>query len=194
MITTLVAGPTAEPYTIAQAKALCRTTISTGDHDALMTQLINAARTQVEEDTGRRIGSQTWLHTQAYWPRENYITLPDCPLISVQSVTYTTTMGITTINSSLYAAVARPNTYGTVQLHPGQTWPVATLIQPGITIAYTCGYTTVPAQLREAIASLITYWYDNPEAAIASTTYKAEVGVLPLRYEKLIAPFKLWRR
>ena len=34
--------------------------------------------------------------------------------------------------------------------------------------------------------------YDNPEAAIASTAYKAEVGILPLRYQELIAPFKLW--
>lgn len=194
MIATLVAGPAAEPYTTAQAKALCRTTISTADHDALLAQIIAAARMQVEEDTGRRIGSQTWLHKQAYWPRENYITLLDCPLISVQSVTYTTALATTTLNSALYTAIARPSTYGTVQLVSGQTWPVATLIYPGITIAYTCGYTTVPAQLREAIGALITYWYDNPEAAIASTTYKAEVGVLPMRYKELIAPFKLWRR
>jgi uncharacterized phiE125 gp8 family phage protein len=194
MITALVSGPAAEPYTVAQAKALIRTTISSLDHDALISQIITAARMQVEDDTGRRIGSQAWLHKQAYWPHENYITLLDCPLISVQSVTYTTALATTTLDPALYAAIPRPNTYGTVQLHPGQSWPTATLIQPGITIAYTCGHATIPAQLKEAIGSLIAYWYDNPEAAIASTTYKAEVGVLPLRYQTLIAPFKLWRR
>ena len=40
----------------------------------------------------------------------------------------------------------------------------------------------------EAIASLIAYWYDNPEAAIASTTYKAEVASCPALPRKSFAP------
>ena len=188
----LVAAPAAEPYTVAEAKALARTTISSADHDALLTRLIATARKKVEDDTGRRIGSQQWQYSQAYWPKSRYLTLQVCPLISVQSVTYVTADGTQTIASNTYTVQTRPDTFGRIILNSGQAWPTATLLHPGLTVAYTCGHAPVPEQLKEAIGALIVYWYDNPEAAIASTAYKAEVGVLPLRYQELIAPFKLW--
>lgn len=188
----LVAAPTAEPFTVAEAKALARTTISSVAHDALLTRLIATARKKVEDDTGRKIGAQQWQYSQAYWPKSRYLTLQVCPLISVQSVTYVTLGGTQTLNADAYTVQVRPDTFGKVSLNTGQTWPTATLLHPGLTVAYTCGHNPMPEQLKEAIGTLIVYWYDNPEAAIASTAYKAEVGVLPLRYQELIAPFKLW--
>lgn len=99
-----------------------------------------------------------------------------------------------TPHASTYLTIAYHNTYGRLELVHDVQWPTAQLLHPGLIVTYTCGYITPPADIMEAIASLIAYWYDNPEAAIASTTYKAEVGILPLRYQEIIRAYSQWRR
>ena len=190
----LVTPASVEPFTVAEAKALARTAISSVEHDALVGRLITAARQKVEEDTGRAIGLQAWRGSQTYWPKSRYLTLPVCPLVSVQSLTYKTSAGVQTIDLAGCIVQAKPHHYGQIDLAAGGSWPTATLLYPGLTVEFTCGYATLPSALKEAIGALLVYWYDNPEAAIASTAYKAEVGVLPLRYHELIQPFKLWGR
>lgn len=289
--------PPAPPYTIAEAKAIVRSDLDTTEHDTLLTQLIAAAHTKVEQDTNRRIGLQTWQMSLRYWPRQRYITLPQIPLQAIISVEYsllaqnevqtltingnpsagnftldyagettislaynatanaiafalaalanigdgniavtgngpftitftgalantsteliTATANLTggtnptiaiaeatpgqpntpqTPHASTYLTIAYHNTYGRLELVHEVQWPTAQLLHPGLIVTYSCGYITPPADIMEAIASLITYWYDNPEAAIASTTYKAEVGILPLRYQEIIRAYSLWRR
>lgn len=191
---TQVTPPAVEPFTVAEAKAMARTAISSSEHDALMARLITAARLQVESDTGRAIGLQTWRGAQLYWPRTPYLLLPACPLVSVESITYATADGVQTMAPAGYVVRPSPHGYGQVALAAGAAWPASQLLYPGITINLTCGYQTPPPPLKEAIGALLVYWYDNPEAAIASTAYKAEVGILPLRYQELIQPFVLWGR
>ena len=191
---TLLTPPAIEPFTVDEAKALARTAIGSGEHDALVARLITAARQQVEEDTGRAIGLQTWRGSQTHWPRARYLTLPVCPLVSVERFTYRTSAGVQTLDLPGCSVQPQPHHYGQIALAAGGSWPAAVLLYPGLTVDFTCGYQTIPPPLKEAIGALLTYWYDNPEAAIASTAYKAEVGVLPLRYHELIAPFKLWGR
>ncbi len=191
---TLVAPPAIEPFTVAEAKAMARTAISSSEHDALVARLITAARQKVEDDTGRAIGLQTWQGNQLYWPPMPYLTLPVCPLVSVESITYATADGVQTLAPAGYVVRPNPHGYGQAALAAGAVWPAGHLLYPAITIHFTCGYQTPPPQIKEAIGALLVYWYDNPEAAIASTAYKAEVGMLPLRYQELIQPFILWGR
>lgn len=192
METTIITPPATEPITLAQAKAYIRTTTTVEDQTDLITHLISAARKQVEEDTGRAIGTQVWKQSQGYWPHSRYRTLYACPVQAITTVTYTTATATAVLPSDTYRLVARENTFSSIQLKAGAKWPDEILLHPGLEITFTCGYTTVPQKLIEAMAALITYWYDNPEAAVASTEYKAEVGVLPLRYNDLIANYKLW--
>lgn len=192
MNTVLVTAPAAEPFTVAEAKAMARTAISSSEHDALLARLIITARKRVEDDTGRTLGTQQWRFMQPYWPKSRYLMLPFCPLVSVTSVTYTTGAGVQTLAPAGYSVETRSDSYGKISLATGVNWPTAILLHPGLAVELSCGHNPVPDQLKEAIGALVVYWYDNPEAAIASTAYKAEVGVLPLRYQELIAPFKLW--
>ena len=156
---------------------------------------------------------QTWLYGAMYWPREPYILLPQAPVQRVVSIEYTIDHTPDPLDAAAgptnppetgyiplpfaqagYTLDQRDSTYQAIRLQPGVTWPTDPLRLPGLNITYVCGYVQPPAPLIEAMGALIAYWYDNPEAAIASTVYKAEVGVLPLRYQTLIQPYVLWRR
>lgn len=213
MINICLLPPVAQPLTLVAAKAAIRTDDDSSDHDDLIARLIDAARQRIEQDTRRRLMAQTWLYGCGYWPREPYIILPQGPVLSVSSIEYSIEHAPTPLDADVdednpaetgyvplafdvanYTLDEHDNTYQAIRLASGGSWPTDALKWPGLRIVYVCGYLTPPAPLVEAVVSLITYWYDNPEAAIASTVYKAEVGVLPLRYQTLIAPYTLWRR
>ncbi|MEI2676874.1 MAG: hypothetical protein V9G29_02890 [Burkholderiaceae bacterium] len=154
MNSVIVAAPDAEPFTVAEAKAMAHTTISSVEHDALLTRLIATARKRVENDTGRILGAQQWRFMQPYWPKSRYLILPFCPLVSVTSVTYVTGAGVQTLAGASYVFQTRPDSYGQISLATGVNWPDAILLYPGLTVELTCGHSPVPDQLKEAIGAL----------------------------------------
>ncbi len=208
-----ITPPTTEPLTIAAAKAIIRTDNDSAEHDAWLASLITTARQQVEHDTGRRLMTQTWRHQQHYWPREPYILLPTTPVQRIAAIEFNLEHTPDPLDAEAtpedpaetgYIPLTGADagwllsedtaTYQTLALLPSAAWPTEPLRPPGLVITYICGYATPPAPLVEAMAALLTYWYDNPEAAIASTAYKAEVGIMPFRYQTLIQPYIMWRR
>ncbi len=212
-INVLLTPPASQPLTLTDAKAIIRTDDDSSDHDALLTRLISVARQRVEQDTRRRLALQTWLYGCGYWPREPYILLPQAPVQHIVSIEYSVLHTPTPLDAAAtpddpaetgyiplpyttagYMLDQQNSSYHALRLQPGVTWPAEPLDWYGLRIIYVCGYATPPEPLVEAMGALIAYWYDNPEAAIASTVYKAEVGVLPLRYQTLIQPYILWRR
>src|SRR5882724_3057083 len=84
MTSTLIAGPGAEPVTLAEAKAWCR--VDATDEDALLTALIVAARLQVESLTGGALITQSWRLTVPC-PRGRVVPLPLVPVQAVSSAT-----------------------------------------------------------------------------------------------------------
>lgn len=152
----LVSPPTVEPVTVAEAKLFAR--IDTTADDAIVNELIGAARKRCEEWRGRAFLTQTWqlfldtfphldqgiFRDPAFTPigaqyRSGYassygwhqppILLPRAPVLSVTSVVYTPFGGVpTTLDPSKYV-VDLSNVYAP-RIVPqfGQMWPTDLLV------------------------------------------------------------------
>lgn len=153
MTSTLIAGPGEEPVTLAEAKAFCR--IDVDDDDALVGALIASARLHVEAMTGRALVEQTWRLSLSCAPR--LVELPVVPAIALVAVPD---------GAALQGdAVLLPEAGGDV------------------TIDYTAGYgdaDAVPADLKQAVLTLVAYWYENRDALTAP----------PLGFDRLIAGYR----
>lgn len=179
--------------TAADLRQLLRIDDDTVEETAVISRLITAARIQVEHDTGLLLQPQVWTVRRMYWPREPYIILPCVPARTVEQLAYTGDVGPVVIDPSTYTLELVDDRYATLAMVAG-VWPEQRLVFPGLVCRFGCGFVAVPEDLLEAVRSLVAYWYDNREAAIASTVYKAEVSILPLHYQEIIAARSLWRR
>lgn len=179
-------APATEPVSLTEAKAQCRID-GTAEND-LLTALIAAARTHLEEITWRALITQTWRLTLRGFPTCNApIYLPRPPLIAVSSITYVDTAGTTqTLASGDYTvdAAAEP---GTIEPAWGLSWPLTRDQPAAVTITYTAGFgnaAAVPSDLVHALKLLIGHWSENREAV-------AEGGLteVPLAVQALVAPW-----
>ena len=193
MIKYVAQPPVVEAMTADDVRPFLRIDDDSAEETAVINRLIAAARLQVEHDAGVLLQPQVWTVRRMYWPREPYIILPCVPARTVEELAYTTQDGREVIDLADLVFELVEDRYATVALAAGM-WPARPLVFPGLVCRFGCGYETVPEDLAEAMRSLVAYWYDNREAAIASTAYKAEVAVLPLRYQEIIAARRPWMR
>lgn len=197
-------APTAEPLTLAQAKAHLKVEID--DDDALIGALITAARQHLDGADGwlgRALMPQTWRLTLDCFPRgksggrTGWIKLPLPPLISVDSVTYVDTDGATqTLAEASYQLIDGGDWPSCLAPAWNTEWPETRDQPAAVSITFQCGYagataspvdsaTDVPETARAAMKLLIAHWYQNREAVAASGYGELPLGVcallLPLR-------------
>jgi uncharacterized phiE125 gp8 family phage protein len=180
----LVTPPTAEPVSLAEAKAFSRV-----DHDwenDLLTSLVSAARIAAETETGRQIVTAAWQLTLDAWPDGCEITLPRPALQSVQSVTYYDPDGTqqTFSSSDYWTSIA--GVKGRIVLKPSASWPDLEEGRPdAIQINFLSGYgdpSSVPDGLKTAIGLLVGHWYEHREAVVEGTI----TALRPLGWKFLI--------
>ena len=197
MIKRQTVAPVGEVMTADDMRAFLRIDDETREETNVIERLLAAAREQVERDTGLLLRPQTWVVSRMYWPREPSLILPAAPATGVVRLSYTAGGEEHVISPEEYCLERVQERYARVYML-GEAWPQIRpdlrLEFPGLLCQFTCGFESAPEDLLEAVRSLAAYWYDNREAAIASTAYKAEVSVLPLRYQELIAGRRIWRR
>lgn len=164
MALTLVTAPTRFPVTLDEVKDQLR--ISHTDSDSELTSLIVQATNYVEEQTGRRLITQTWKLTLDHF--ENETRLPYPPLSSISSITYQDQDNATqTLASSEYTVDTLSEPGRLVQAEAG-TYPTTYNDLNSVTINFVCGYgdrTDVPEQLKQAIKLYIQWIYDMDESA-----------------------------
>lgn len=124
----------------------------------MLTELITAGRMAVENDTNRKLITQTIDYYPQDWPDGDKIKLPYGSLQSITSISYTDTDGTeTTLTPTTdYTAELNGNQCGFAVLPYGGTWPTAALHPSNpIHIRYICGYgataASVPITARQAI-------------------------------------------
>lgn len=184
-------SPAAEPVTLAQALVHLREgTDSGGPIDQTVTSLITAAREACEQRTERTLITTAWRLRLDTFPSGGAIELLQPPIISVTSVTYLDTEGVSrTVNPSDYVldSASEP---GWLVPGPGKTWPET---QAGainaVTIDYTAGYgataASVPAPLKQWILLAITTMYETRAS-------HGEKQLLPHDFaDALLAPYRL---
>lgn len=195
---TLVNAPAEEPILIEAARLQCSLGEST-DFDARLTPLIAAARSKVEDVTGRKLVSQTW--DVFYDCLMNPIVLPFGKLSEVAQfayspsvgspVSFTITDGDVISGSTTLAHVEADNeaTYSTgrIILAYGQQWPTATLrTSRPIRIRIIVGWqvANIPPRLIQAVKLLVGHWFRNTEETSDSQTYP-----IPHGFESLVQDY-----
>lgn len=172
----LATAPGTEPLTVAEAKAYRRIEGST--EDALVGDLITAARELFEEETGRQVITATWrLHLNRFPVGRAPIIVPKPPLQSVTSVTYLDADGASqTWDASEYTVVAPSGPFarpGVIYPKPGYTYPTSLVAANAVTVTFVAGYgaaaTDVPDSLRSTLQAMVGDLYEQRETFLAGT-------------------------
>ena len=152
-------------YTIYSAQASFSVNMivseATSIEDSYITDLMTAAREYAEDVTHRAIGSQKWKLVIDDFPNQDYIELAFPPLLSVQSVTYINSEGVSATMSASETSgyiIDTSREPGGIFLSYNGQWPSFTgYPYNAVEIIYTCGYTstTVPKKTKDAILKMI---------------------------------------
>lgn len=162
-------APATEPVTTAEIKTHCR--VSGSEDDTYLDSLVATARQHVESITNRALITQTWVLSLDRFPVE--IELPKPPLVSIESIAYTSTSGSSsTVATSVYD-VDTASLPARVFLKYGKSWPTDVRdISKAITITYVAGYgdaDAVPDALKESIKLLAADMFEQREITVTGT-------------------------
>lgn len=156
----LLAGPAAEPWTVADLKSFLR--VEHDADDAVIASLLTAARAQIEAWTGKMLLAQRWRLVLDAWPRDGRIVLRGGPLRSL--------IAVRSYDERGYAHGLDLDSFvldlaGGVIASPPWALPEPGRDVAGIELDLELGYGTapddVPAPLRHAVRTLVAQWYDN---------------------------------
>lgn len=187
MASFLLSPPAVEPISLDEAKDHMR--IDDTHDDALITSLIQVARSQTEHEISRALISQSWRYSQDCWPPERTLYLPLAP---VQSISVISVYGLDgtpqALDPSLYQLDGLAFQPRLVLANDTLPTLDADVIN-GIEIDYIAGYgdlaTDVPAPLCHALLMLVAHLYETREASISQS-----LMVPPHGYAELLAPFR----
>lgn len=180
----LITPPALEPLTLSEAKAWLR--LDGSDEDTLVSSLIVAARSAVEQAAGRLLISQQWRIVADAWPPGGRVALSLAPVSSVSAVRVWDAWGV---------AQTVPDTSYRLELQ--RSPPTLVLTAPvadpgrasaGIEIDLSCGYgpaaPDVPEPLRQAMRLLVARWFENRGDGAA------DQAPLPPDILLLLSPFR----
>lgn len=165
----IITAVTVEPLSIDEVKEYLHEDEASTVQDAVIRNMITAAREYCEEYTGRALATQTLEARLDYFPCRDFIDLPRPPLQSVTSVIYTDSAGVaTTMAANTAYLVDADSVPGRIVLPYGVSWPTFTAhpVNP-IKIRYITGYSStnrIPKTIRQAMLLLIGHWFANREA------------------------------
>lgn len=175
MYTNVVTGPAAEPVRMETLKQYLR--LDFADDDALLADLLAAARKQAEEISRQVLITttfETWLEC---WPADGIIELPRRPVTSVTSVKYYTLANVeTTLAASTYVALLSNKALPKIVPAYGYTWPTDLRQHDAIVVKYTAGHGTKPADVearyRDLVAALVAIRYEARDGMTAEQERK----------------------
>lgn len=146
----------AEPVTLFDAKRHLR--VEHSDDDELIAAYIQAARSHVENLTGRTLVATTRQDNFDCW--QDCFVLAWSPVTAVASVKYVDTDGVlTTLDPTVYR-VDVASLQARITLEYGQTWPEARDVTNAVQINYTTGGAAAPA-LKQAILFATGHFYEQ---------------------------------
>lgn len=197
---TLIAPPTAEPVTLAEAKAHLRLDATT--EDSLVTDLIAAARQAAESHLKRALVTQTWRLSLDRFPTRpaswwdgvrlgaetpataTHVSLPRPPLQSVATITIYDDADSPSVMPATDYFVDVAHEPGRVALRAGKSWPAVGRVAAGVEIDFVAGYggqAAVPQAIGQGILMLVAHFFEHREAvATAATPARVPYGVAAL--------------
>lgn len=187
---TLVTPPAVEPVVVGDVREALR--LDENDEVPLLERYLTSARQQVENDTQRKLVTQTWDVTFDAWPCSSEpLVLPIAPAQSVTSITAYAEDGSSSVVSTDVYEVDVASTPPRVFLRSGQSWPSDRRCYAAAVVRVVAGYgangAAVPMALRQAIEYLVAHRFENREPVIVGAGNSALT--LPLGYDDLIQPY-----
>lgn len=186
MLKAILTEPTAEPLTLSEAKT--HLVVEHSVHDAMITQIITAARQHIERRCGRVIVRQKWRLYFDYGMAAFDLAPPTVQ--EVEQIQYVDTDGATqTLSSSVYTVdIPRQQVY----LAYNQSWLPTRTIKNAVWADVWSGYykTTaspidqladIPDDIKQAMLLLIAEMYEQRTVGIQGVSY----SVMPT-FEALI--------
>lgn len=180
-------APDGEPVTVAECKLDSR--IDGTEFDTLIPALITAAREMCEQETGRRLITQTWRVTADEWPDDCDDTFVLSPFQSA-TVSYWNGTAWATLATDQWTITDEA---GALLLQPayGLTFPVlGDLVGPRVRVDVVCGYgaaSAVPASLKMWIRQHVAAMLRSPDGMGDDK----KMAVLPY-LARLIDPHKVY--
>jgi uncharacterized phiE125 gp8 family phage protein len=185
MASLLLAPPSVEPLSLAEAKAFLR--IETAEDDPLIAAFISAARLHVETQTGLALVTQSWRMVLDCWPANGRIAVRPAPLQALGAARVFDFDGeVRAVDGQAFVSDLSTSTLSFMP------WalPMPTRIAAGIELDFTAGFgdaaSHVPEPLRQALRILVAHWHEN-RAIVAG----AEVVPVPSNAAALIAPYRM---
>ena len=168
--------PATEPVTLLETKKQLEIAAENSDHDAQLTRLIQAAREQVEHDTGYALVTQTWVQL---FEDFSSLKLARSPVASVSSVKYYDLSNVQqTLSSAVYSVDLQR---AWVRLAVDQSWPDIETRWDCVEVTYVCGVaqSAVPEIYKQAVLLLAAHYFENRDMIDVPATmpaYDALIG------------------
>ena len=190
----LVTPPAIKPVTLTEAKAWLD--IGYTDKDTVITGLIGTATAHLDGWTGilgRCLCEQTWR--QDFNDFRSCLRLPLFPVISITSVKYTDTDGVEQPIASENYTLKNDDLGAYVEFTSSYSFPSLNSESAAVRVAYLAGYadiagtpktSSVPDDIKNAIALLVRHWFDNPGAVVVGVTAQQ----LPQGVDALLAKYR----
>jgi len=188
----LVTAATAEPVSLAEAKAHLR--VSGSDEDGLIAGYLLAARSYAQTYTRRVFSQQTWDQTFDYdWPRDEWgrprLVLALQPVVSVTTLSYVPDGGgsVTLTANTDYIARTGDDQSGVIEPAYDVTWDGVRRQLNAVSVRFVAGYTRLPEEVRQAILMTVANFYEHRESTVVGTT----AAELPLGASILLDPYRI---
>jgi len=148
---TTTTGPAKEPITLSELKSRLRLSQTATEFDGELRQLLKAAVQRVEEETARRLLTQTVALKLDDFPVGKELEIRLAPIQSLTSIQYIDTEGATqTVSSSEYHTDLA-STPPRVWMKDGYTWPTVQYQTPNaVTVTFQAGYDDDAANLPQS--------------------------------------------
>lgn len=186
----VIVPPASEPVSLAEARLHLRMDADNTVDDGLIQALITSAREMAEHETGRSLMAQTLELAFDEFP-EFAIKLARPPVMSMVSITYIDTLGVSTVLSPLLYSLDAINTPGYVMPAQGTSWPWAMDTANAVRVRYIAGYgdaTAVPKSIKQWMLLNIGTMYEH-----RMTLDKGNVIELPTRYAgRMLDPYRYY--
>jgi uncharacterized phiE125 gp8 family phage protein len=181
----LVTAATVYPVTLEEAKLHLR--VDSNVEDTLISSLIIAATSFVEDNTWRALCTQTWKLSLDANEVKKFIGLTKSPIQSISAVKY---FDINGVQQTMSTGGFQANLLNEPAIIELQTIPQMKTMMNAMEIQFVCGYgvaASVPEAIKEAMKLLIGHYYEHREAV--STTKLTE---LPIGIQALLAPYNIY--
>lgn len=165
-----------EPLSLTDVKSHIR--VDHDEEDDLIMIFMRAAREKVEAYTNRKL-----VHSQYALALDTFpdtIEVKPNPVISVDSIVYSSTSDVSTTLASGVYSLDTYRTPSVIYLNPDQDWPETNEEKNNVVVTYTVGYANaedVPANAKAAILFIVGFLYEHRQAVSTMQSYEVPLGI-----------------